>query len=290
MKVLSLCDGMSCGQIALKKAGIPVDKYYASEIKDIGIRVTKSNFPDTVHIGDLTKVSYSNGVLHTEYGDYKEQFDLVIFGSPCQSFSVAMRTEMRTGLQDTTRSGLFFDCLRVLDEVKPLYFLMENVGTMKDTDRDLITICLDVQPLSINSSLVSAQLRRRHYWTNIPGVTKPLDRNITLQSILTDGYTDRTKARALVVSESRPLVDKSKLMKRYTTTGMLTLVFGDLNRKDSTCRILNQIELERLQNVPEGYTKTLSRNQAANVLGDGWTVDVIAHIFSFLPKQARLEG
>jgi DNA (cytosine-5)-methyltransferase 3A len=130
---------------------------------------------------------------------------------------------------------------------------------------------------------VSAQLRRRIYWTNIPDITAPEDKGIELKDIITSGFVDKKKARALVVSESRPLTDRKKMMHRYKTTGMLTLVFEDLNDKENTCRIFNQIELERLQTVPEGYTSCLTRNEAADVLGDGWTVDVIAHILSFMP-------
>lgn len=289
MNVLSLCDGMSCGQIALDQLGIQFDginnKYYASEIKNIAVKVTKDNYPNTIHIGDLTKIKYENGVLYTEEGNYETSIDLVLFGSPCQSFSIAMNTDMRIGLNDKVRSGLFFECYRILKEVNPKYFLMENVGTMKEEDKNLITSYMGVEPIFINSSLVSAQLRRRFYWTNIPNTSIPEDKNINLQVILTDGYTDRKKSRALVVSESRPLRDKIKMMKRYLTTGMLTLVFDDLNDKENTCRIFNQTELERLQTVPEGYTKCLTRNEAANVLGDGWTVDVIVHLLKGLKGE-----
>ena len=289
LTVLSLCDGMSCGQIALKELGIKVDKYFASEIKPIAIKVTKDNFPDTIHIGDVNTIHYKDGVLHTEKGDYVVDIDLVIYGSPCQSFSIAMKKALRVGLENKEKSGLFLECYRILKEVQPKYFLMENVGTMKEEDKDYITEAMGVQPIFINSSLVSAQLRRRYYWTNIPNVTIPEDRGIMLQDILTSGFTDRKKARALVVSESRPLRDKKKMMHRYTTTGMLTLVFEDLNDKENTCRIFNQTELERLQTVPEGYTKCLTRNEAADVLGDGWTIEVICWIFSFLKEAIAQE-
>ena len=127
--------------------------------------------------------------------------------------------------------------------------------------------------------LVSAQRRDRLYWTNIPNITQPKDKGIKLQDIVTSGYVDKEKARALVVSESRPLTSKDRMMHRYKTTGMLTLVFEDKNDMENTCRIFNQTELEKLQTVPEGYTKILTRNEAANLLGDGWTIDVVAHIF-----------
>lgn len=285
MKILSLCDGMSCCHIALDRAGIPVEEYYAAEIKEIGIRVTKDNYPDTIHIGDVNKISYKNGVLYTENGDYNVgHIDLVAFGSPCQSFSQAMKTHMRVGLKDKERSGLFLECYRILKEVNPTYFLMENVASMNQEDKDFISKLMGVQPIRINSKLVGPALRDRLYWTNIPNVTQPEDKKITLQSILTSGYTDREKARALLVSDSRPLTDKKKMMHRYRDTGFTTIIWEE-NGNDDSIRYMNQTELERCQNVPEGYTKCLTRNEAANVLGDGWSVDVIAHIFKNLTIQ-----
>lgn len=282
MKILSLCDGMSCCHIALDRAGIHVKEYYAAEIKEIGIRVTKDNYPNTIHIGDVNKISYRDGVLHTENGDYNVgHIDLVAFGSPCQSFSQAMKTHMRVGLEDKERSGLFLECYRILKEVNPTYFLMENVASMKQEDKDFISKLMGVQPIRINSKLVGPALRDRLYWTNIPNVTQPDDKKITLQSILTSGYTDREKARALLVSDSRPLTDKKRMMHRYRDTGFTTIIWEEKGNDDSI-RYMNQIELERCQTVPEGYTKCLTRNEAANVLGDGFTIDVVSHIFSFI--------
>ena len=285
LKVLSLCDGISCGRIALDKIGIEVDEYYAAEIKPIAIKVTKSNYPDTIHIGDVNKISFKDGVLYTEDKQYDVgKFDLVIFGSPCQSLSIAMKTELRVGFENKQKSGLFYECYRILKEVNPKYFLMENVARMKKEDEDVITDAMGVNPIRINSKLVSAQLRDRLYWTNIPNVTVPKDKGILLQDILTSGYTDREKARALLVSDSRPLTTKERMIRRYRKTGFTTLIWEELGNDDSV-RYLNQIELERCQTVPEGYTSCLTRNQAADVLGDGWTVDVIAHILSFIPEE-----
>ena len=285
MKVLSLCDGMSVAHIALDRIGMHVDKYYAAEIKPVALKVTKENYPDTIHIGDVNKVRYKGGILYTENGNYNVgKIDLMVFGSPCQSFSIAMKTDMRVGLEDKTRSGLFLECYRILREVDPTWFLLENVAGMKNEDRDFLSKCMGVEPLRINSKLVSAALRDRYYWTNIPGVTQPEDKGITLQSILTSGYTDRVKARALLVSDSRPLRDKERMMHRYRNTGFTTIVWEEKGNDDSI-RYLNQTELERCQTVPEGYTKCLTRNEAADVLGDAFTVDVIAHIFSFINTQ-----
>lgn len=283
MKVLSLCDGMSIAHIALDKIGMYVDEYYAAEIKPIALKVTKENYPSTIHIGDVNKVRYKGGILYTENGNYNVgHIDLMVFGSPCQSFSIAMKTDMRVGLEDKVRSGLFLECYRILREVNPTWFLLENVASMKDEDRDFLTKCMGVEPVRINSKLVSAALRDRYYWTNIEGITQPKDKGITLQSILTSGYTDRKKARALLVSDSRPLVDKQKMLHRYKK---FTTIVWEEKGNDDSIRYLNQTELERCQTVPEGYTKCLTRNEAADVLGDAFTVDVIAHIFSFINTQ-----
>lgn len=283
MKVLSLCDGMSIAHIALDRIGMHVDKYYAAEIKDVAIKVTKNNYPDTIHIGDVNKVRYKGGILYTENDNYNVgHIDLMVFGSPCQSFSIAMKTDMRIGLKDKIRSGLFLECYRILQEVQPTWFLLENVASMKDEDRDCLTEFMGVEPIRINSKLVSAALRDRYYWTNIQGITQPKDKGITLQSILTSGYTDREKARALLVSDSRPLVDKQKMLRRYKK---FTTIVWEEKGNDDSIRYLNQTELERCQTVPEGYTKCLTRNEAADVLGDAFTVDVIAHIFSFINTQ-----
>ena len=283
MKVLSLCDGMSIAHIALDKIGIYVDKYYAAEIKPVALKVTKDNYPDTIHIGDVNKVRYKGGILYTENGNYNVgKIDLMVFGSPCQSFSRCMKTDMRVGLEDKTRSGLFYECYRILQEVNPTWWLLENVASMKNEDRDYLSECMGVEPIRINSKLVCAALRDRYYWTNIPGITQPEDKGITLQSILTSGWTDREKARTLLVSDSRPLRDKQKMLHRYKKFG--TIVWEE-NDNDDSIRYLNQTELERCQTVPEGYTKCLTRNEAADVLGDAFTVDVIAHIFSFINTQ-----
>ena len=257
-----------------------VDEYYAAEIKPNGIKVAMDNYPDIIQIGDVNKISYADGVLRTEKGDFKVgHIDLMVFGSPCQSFSIAMKTEMRVGLEDKKRSGLFLECHRIWKEVSPTWWLLENVASMKKEDKDVLSKFMGVEPLKINSELVSAALRNRYYWTNIEGVTMPEDKGILLQDILTSGYTDRKKARALLVSDSRPLTDKEKMLHRYKKFG--TIVWEEKGNNESI-RYLNQTELERCQTVPEGYTRCLTRNQAADVLGDGFTVDVIAHILSFI--------
>ena len=281
MNVLSLFDGMSCGQIALDQLGVKIENYFASEIKPHAIKVTQENYPKTVQIGDVTKVK----------GKDLPNIDILIGGSPCQDFSRG--NAVRDGLEGI-KSGLFFEYIRLLEEVNPKYWMLENV-IMSDADYMIISDYLGTEPIRINSSLVSAQLRDRLYWTNIGpehfdlfgnrkcNIPLPKDRKITLQSILENGYTDRYKSRAVLESESRPLRTPHKMWHRYHNTGFTTVVFDspDLDWEKGI-RYFTQTELERLQTVPEGYTKSLNRNEAASLIGDGWTVDVIAHIFSFI--------
>jgi len=278
INVLSLFDGMSCGQIALERAGIKVNKYYASEIKPHAIEVTQHNYPNTIQVGDVTKINAKD----------LPKIDLLIGGSPCQDFSSANKQKL--GL-DGEKSGLFYEYLRLLKELNPKYFLLENVA-MDDFSYQTISHLVGTFPVDINSSLVSAQLRQRSYWTNIGDfytdlfgmrhsiIQQPKDKKIFFKDILDDGYTDRLKARCILESESRPLVSKDKLYRRYNLLGFINIIFDNKECMfNDNIRILNQRELERLQTVPEGYTDILKRNDAACLLGDGWTVDVIAHIF-----------
>ena len=274
MNVLSLFDGISCGRIALDRAGIKYDNYYASEINENAMKVALHNYPDTIPLGDVTKV--------LGYGLPK--IDLLIGGSCCQNLSVAMKN--RDGLKGE-KSKLFWEFVRLLDETKPTYFLLENVASMAKEDKDVISQALGVQPICINSDLVSGALRKRLYWTNIPNVIPPRDKGIKLQDVLTEGYTDRTKARALLASDSRPLATKERMLHRYRDTGFTTIVFKDSNMETKDIRYLNQLELERLMTLPENYTSILTRNQAAECIGNSWTCDVISHIFSFLPGEYK---
>lgn len=312
MNVLSLFDGMSCGQIALNKAGIKYDNYFASEIKPHAIKVTQHNYPNTIQLGDVRQLKAED----------LPKIDLLIGGSPCQDFSQANKE--RLGL-DGLKSGLFYEYIRILKETKPTYFLLENVA-MDEISYRTISEMLGTFPVDINSELVSPQLRQRSYWTNIgPGYTdlfggrtcsipQPKNKFIKFQDILEYGYTDRDKARALLESDSRPLSTPVKMYHRYASSGFTTLIFkskshfeecqkyyndnfNGLSAEEIQCdsklfdgvRYMTQTELERCQTVPEGYTALLPRNDAACLLGDGWTVDVIAYIFSYLTgiKKAK---
>jgi len=179
MNVLSLFDGMSCGQIALKKLGIKVDKYYASEIDKYAIEVTQANFPNTIQLGDVKKLDTSK----------LPHIDLIMGGSPCQGFSRANNNALAF---DDPRSALFFEFVRCVNELKPKYFLLENVN-MKKEWLDTITQYLGVDGIKINSSLVSAQNRVRWYWTNIPNIEQPKEKGIVLNDILENTSTVKEK-------------------------------------------------------------------------------------------------
>ena len=202
INVLSLFDGMSCGRVALERAGVKVGKYFASEIDKYAIKVAQKNYPDTIQLGDVCDIQYPE-----TFDGHK--IDLIIGGSPCQGFS-------RAGLGlnfDDPRSKLFFEFARLIKECKPKYFLLENVR-MKQEHQDVITEILGVEPIAINSNLVSAQNRHRIYWTNIPNDGQPADRGIMLKDILEDDpenyvimsqrFTDRNK-------DAGCLIDKSKM-------------------------------------------------------------------------------
>lgn len=184
MKVLSLFDGISCARVALERAGIPVEAYYASEIDKYAVQVSVKNYPDITHIGNVTDFD-----VH-EY-DYND-IDLLVGGSPCQDLSIAKKD--RKGLEGE-RSGLFWEYVRILKEVKPKYFILENVNSMPKEAKDIITRELGVEPIMINAALVSAQNRKRLFWTNIPNVTLPEDRGILLKDILEEKVDEKYEVK-----------------------------------------------------------------------------------------------
>ena len=314
MNVLSLFDGMSCGQIALNKLGIKYDNYFASEIDKYAIQVTQKNYPNTKQIGSVVDVK----------GENLPKIDLLIGGSPCQGFSFA-------GKQlnfDDPRSKLFFEFVRLLKECKPKYFLLENVKMKKEYEQ-VITNLLGVDPITINSALVSAQNRKRLYWTNIPDVEQPEDKGIVLSDILqgdlkTCNIGARIVGRRVNDLGKRDDYNKAIPIAQYLEvrgdrkSNCLTTVYKDSvlsylkldkrlkikfnqskascltgggnsggNHSDmdilliepGVCRRYSPIECERLQTVPDNYTDCVSNTQRYKMLGNGWTVDVIAHIF-----------
>lgn len=184
MKILSLFDGISCARVALDRAGIKVNVYYASEIDRYAIKISEKNYPDIIHIGDVKMVAHKDAPIHYKLND----IDLLIGGSPCQDLSIAKKD--RKGL-DGERSSLFWEYVRILKEVKPKYFILENVASMPKEAKEIITEALGVEPIMINASLVSAQNRKRLFWTNIPNVTLPEDRGILLKDILESNVDEK---------------------------------------------------------------------------------------------------
>lgn len=299
MKVLSFFDGMSCGQLALQKLGITPEAYYACEIDKYAIQVTQKNFPNTIQLGDVAKI---NGL------DF-DKIDLFIGGSPCQGFSFAGK---QLNFEDP-RSKLFFEYVRVLKELRvknpDIKFLLENVK-MKKEHENVITEYLGVSPVEINSNLVSAQNRKRLYWTNICELQKPNDKKAFLIDILQDlpdfpiGIKVRNKSNCLRVGgRNSPFGSKQiwdSPFQRITKKGKVKpgiekascLTGGahsggnhsdmDILHSEFFTRRYSTIECERLQTVPDNYTEGVSNSQRYKMLGNGWTVDVIAHIFSFL--------
>jgi len=267
MNVLSLFDGISCGRLALERAGIKVNKYYASEIDKHAIKIAQKNFPDTIQIGDVREIYPP---------DYYQDIDLVMGGSPCQSFSIAGDG---SGFQG--KSGLFWEFVRVLKAVNPKYFLLENVK-MKKEWLDIITEALGVEPIMINSSLVSAQNRVRYYWTNIPNVTIPEDRNISISDII-PGATGATKRNQVTKDGVKPFLNIRKdnksncLVSSYSKKLNAVVINGEF-------RSLTPEECEIIQTLPEGYTDGISESQRYKAIGNGWTVDVIAHLFEGLKE------
>jgi DNA-cytosine methyltransferase len=313
---------MSCGKVALERAGIPVTKYYASEIDKYALAVSKANHSDIIQLGDIK-----------EWKSWElPKIDLIIGGSPCQGFSFA-------GKQlnfDDPRSSLFFEYIEILRHYKPKYFLLENVKMRKDY-QDAISGLIGVEPILINSALVSAQNRNRLYWTNIPNITQPQDRGILLKNILETGVVDRdksycidacyykgtnmkqyiTKARRQVVFEPTAFTERrtelGKAIRREyrklygrdfsprrekemapRTDGKMNCLTATYSLKEHTLideklyyRKLTPIECERLQTIPDNYTDAVSNTQRYKMLGNGWTVEVIEHIFKHMQVDMK---
>ena len=295
LKILSLFDGISCGRVALERAKIPVEVYYASEIEEKPIEISKKNYPDIIQLGDITKINK----------DQVRDIDLIIGGSPCQSFSIAGKLAGFDG-----KSGLFFEFLRLVKEIKPKYFLLENVK-MKKEWQDIISKELGVEPIEINSNLVSGQNRKRLYWTNIPNITQPNDKKIYLEHILEEVvdekyYLNDSQVKTInrnfgskgktIILDNNTLIEKigypSRINQKFGKIKSPTLVAAmgtgggnvPVIIKNNRIRKLTEIEVERLQTLPDDYTNGISSTQRYKALGNGWTVDVVSHILSFINK------
>ncbi len=359
LSVLSLFDGISCGQVALERAGIPVEVYYASEIDKYAIQITQKNYPNTIQLGDVTKIDFTQFI---------GKIDLIMGGSPCQDLSIAGK---RKGLSGE-RSGLFYKFVEAIKVIKPKYFLLENnVGMPKEAYEEISRL-MGCYPIEINSALVSAQTRKRFYWTNIGpqnfnlfgfptvAIEQPQNKGILLKDVLESGLpyqnkadclttryqgatfphdyernqrtmiaepnrespkylfknlkTINEKANALTSSSWKGIGNdgtttilepirlseyeksKSKANRVYSVHNKsVTLLAnaGDGGAKTGLYKIdlpdgkylirkLSPLECERLQTLPDGYTEGVSNTQRYKAIGNGWTVDVIAHIFKHL--------
>ena len=275
MNVLSLFDGISCGQLALNRAGVKYDKYYSSEIDQNAIKIAQLNFPDTIQLGSVHSVKAEN----------LEPIDLLIGGSPCQGFSFAGNM---LSFNDP-RSQLFFEFVRLVRECKPKYFLLENV-VMRKQDQAVITTLLGVSPIKINSSLVSAQNRPRLYWTNIPIHSLPNDKGITFGSVMESNPSPKYNlSQSAIDRVLNALRGRKKFYGAHSPKVGAMLAQYAKNPTDGcyvddgvSKRRITPLEAERLQTLPDGYTASVADTHRYHAIGNGWTVDVIAHIFGGL--------
>ena len=349
INVLSLFWGIECGRVAMDRLGWDIDTYYSSEVDKYPILQTKINFPDIIHLWDVQNIDTKN----------LKKIDILIWWSPCQDLSTA---KSNGKWLDGEKSGLFFEYVRILKECNPKYFLLENVASMKKIDRDKITEIMWVEPILINSSLVSAQNRKRLYWTNIPNIKQPEDKNIMLRDILEDIpfdwyngcksckwkpldnkyiqklwerekyftvtatywwacprddfekynrsvviwqfrrgdlriHADQEKSCTLTANmwtgwHNVPVMFGMALRNRWEwkmpefnwseKANALTTVQTDSLISDGYFwRKFTPIECERLQTLPDNFTKDLSDSRRYKAIGNWWTVDIIKHILSF---------
>jgi len=282
--VVSLFDGISCLQIALNKSGIPYENYYASEIDKPCMTITQNNYPSTIQLGNICDLKKS---------DFPSDIDLLVGGSPCQGFSL-MGKQLNF---DDSRSKLFFEYVRLWKELKPKYFILENVKMRQDI-QDAISDILGVKPIEINSALFSGQNRRRLYWTNIPKVAQKIKQlngqgvGITGKSLLTDQTYEIATVRKGKNGSPRqivkPATDKLPCLTASYYKGInadgrpgKAKSFGDYER--GKIEMLSPVECERMQTVPEDYTAGVAKTQRYKALGNGFTVEVIAYILRCIP-------
>jgi len=288
MNVLSLFDGMSCGQIALERSGLKVDNYFASEIDKYAIQVCLNNFPGTKQLGNVVDVDLKT----------LPNIDLLIGGSPCQDISNMNQFKLGLGGE---KSGLFYQYWRMWQEIKnknpKALFLLENVAGDKGAVAT-ITKILGVRPMKFNSCWVSAQKRPRLYWTNIPVNSIPQKKHLSLNSILENMVDDRyyqspgwikwfDKKREFLLNKQYCTLNPEKAI--CLTRRMYANWSGNFIQDEKGIRRLTPVECERLQTVPDGFTSCVDDRFRYEMLGNGWTVDIIAHILSHLPKETKLK-
>ena len=304
MKVLSLFDGISCGRLALERAGIKVDKYYSSEIDPYAISITQKNYADTIQIGDITNIT-------EEKIKELDKIDLIIGGSPCQSLSNVNSSlnKEEKGINGTGKSNLFWEYVKILNIVKKynpnVKFLLENVGSATNKDKEIISKELGVEGVYFNSNLLSAQNRNRIYWSNIKFDVPKIRKNVFMKDIKEDYVDDKyylTKKMCEYIMSpgtkgwqsgemeinldiSRPLTATMHKMHRSDTDNYISTEYKPIGK--TNIRRLTPLECERLQTLPDNYTKygivnghikNISDTRRYMVIGNGWTVDVIAHI------------
>lgn len=299
LRVLSLFDGISCGMVALERAGIPVEKYYASEIDKYAIKISGKNYPNIVQIGKIENITKE---IITEIG----HIDLVIGGSPCQGLSSSnvWLKDGESGVNGTGKSRLFWQYVRVLNlekEINPnVKFLLENVGSASTKDKEVINETLGCTGIAFNSQLFSAQNRNRVYWTNFDFEVPTSRKEVYMQDILEDSVSDKyyltQKMYDCIMSPAtkgwqsgkmeinlkiaRPLTATMHKMHRADTDNYVSTEYKPNNK--TNVRRLTPLECERLQTLPDYYTEGVSDTNRYKCIGNGWTVNVIAHIFSYL--------
>lgn len=279
MNILSLFDGISTGYLALKNIGIKIDNYYSSEIDKYANAVSEYNFPEIIRLGDINNWQKWN----IEW----DKIDLILAGSPCQGFSSSGK-----GLNfEDPRSKLFFEFTEILNYTKSknpkVLFLLENVK-MKKEWQNIITNYVKAEPIEINSALVSAQSRKRLYWTNIKNIIQPVDKKILLKDIIENGFVDREKSLTLDAHYYHCVLQDYIIKKRRQ------IIF--LNSQKTEFRKLIPVECERLQTLPDDFTlygkfydkiKIISNTQRYKMLGNGWTLKVIEHILKNIKEEQK---
>ena len=297
INVLSLCDGMSCGQIALKELNIDVDNYYASEIDKKAIKVTQDNFPNTIQLGDVIALSEDEKTL-------KElpKIDLIMFGFPCRSLSnaTAGRKEYNNGLKGV--SGIFYNCLKIMNWLKAnnnydIKFLIENVNSNNKKDLNIVSELVGVAPVLINSNLFSAQDRERLYWTNIEIDPLPISCDKVLKDIMDKDVKEEYfyKQDFIYHGDGKKVcatlnIKGHDILKRVNNKGFksptLTSCRGGNTQKkvfdNGKCRKLTENEYRKLQTIPDWYIMNVAKSHIYNMCGDGWTIEVIKHILKNL--------
>lgn len=295
MKVLSLFDGISCGMVALERAGIPVERYYASEIDENAIKISKKNYPDIVRLGDVTK--------WREWNIDWASIDLIIGGSPCQSLSIT-QSKTRKGLNG--KSKLFFEYVDILNYAKHynpnVLFLFENVASMSAESKVAIENCLGTELIYQDSNAFSAQDRPRVYGTNFAWdvVDKPCDMVLKdiMQVYVDEKYyydyplinVDLSKQVCATMEHNNHEMHKRVFNPDFKCHTLTAVCGGNQQKKvyiNGRARKLTPLEYERLQTLPDNYTAGVCDGARYKAIGNGWTVDVIAYILSFIPSVAK---